>query len=128
MLTNRRSFLAGAGVATGLSALPLHGLSAAAAAPLVEPDFGPKIGQALLSRNENPYGPAPSALRARHAVLARCVRPLPLPRARAHSRLVAAACALLRLPSRLLSLLLLEGGGAVLEATPTEGETESALE
>lgn len=64
MLTNRRSFLAGAGVATGLSALPLHGLSAAAAAPLVEPDFGPKIGQALLSRNENPYGPAPSALRA----------------------------------------------------------------
>ncbi len=64
MLTNRRSFLAGAGVATGLSALPLHSLSAAAAAPLVEPDFGPKIGQALLSRNENPYGPAPSALRA----------------------------------------------------------------
>lgn len=64
MLTNRRSFLAGAGVATGLGALPLPTLSAATAAAAVEPDFGPKLGQALLSRNENPYGPAPSALRA----------------------------------------------------------------
>ena len=65
MLTNRRSFLAGAGVATGIGALPLSGLaSAASAAAAVEPDFGPKIGQALLSRNENPYGPSPSALRA----------------------------------------------------------------
>ena len=64
MPTNRRSFLAGAGLATGLSALPLSSLSAAATAAAVEPDFGPKIGQALLSRNENPYGPAPSALRA----------------------------------------------------------------
>ena len=64
MPTNRRSFLAGAGLATGLSVLPFQGLSAASAAAAVEPDFGPKIGQALLSRNENPYGPAPSALRA----------------------------------------------------------------
>jgi histidinol-phosphate aminotransferase len=62
MLTNRRNFLAGAGVATGLSALPIPSLAAATAA--VEPDFGPKLGQALLSRNENPYGPAPSALKA----------------------------------------------------------------
>jgi histidinol-phosphate aminotransferase len=62
MNTTRRSFLAGAGAAGGLSVLPLPGLSAATAA--AEPDFGPKIGQALLSRNENPYGPAPSALRA----------------------------------------------------------------
>lgn len=62
MLTNRRNFLAGAGVATGLSALPMPSLAAATAA--VEPDFGPKLGQALLSRNENPYGPAPSALKA----------------------------------------------------------------
>jgi histidinol-phosphate aminotransferase len=62
MLTHRRSFLAGAGVATGLGVFPLPGLSAAAAA--AEPDFGPKLGQALLSRNENPYGPAPSALKA----------------------------------------------------------------
>lgn len=64
MSTDRRSFLAGAGLAAGLSALPLRGLNAASAAAAVEPDFGPKIGQALLSRNENPYGPAPSALRA----------------------------------------------------------------
>ncbi|WP_086606372.1 pyridoxal phosphate-dependent aminotransferase [Erythrobacter donghaensis] len=64
MPTNRRSFLAGAGLAGGLGALPLSGLSAAATSAAVEPDFGPKIGQALLSRNENPYGPAPSALRA----------------------------------------------------------------
>ena len=63
MLTNRRSFLAGAGVATGLGALPLPALSAATAAA-AEPDFGPMRGQALLSRNENPYGPAPSALKA----------------------------------------------------------------
>lgn len=64
MLTNRRSFLAGASLVTGVSALPLPALSAATAAAAVEPDFGPKLGQALLSRNENPYGPAPSALKA----------------------------------------------------------------
>ncbi len=65
MLTNRRSFLAGASAATGLSVLPVAGVNAAAVAtPAAEPDFGPMIGQALLSRNENPFGPAPSALRA----------------------------------------------------------------
>ncbi len=64
MSTDRRSFLAGAGLATGLGALPLRSLSAATQSAVVEADFGPKIGQALLSRNENPYGPAPSALRA----------------------------------------------------------------
>ncbi|MFL0671805.1 MAG: pyridoxal phosphate-dependent aminotransferase [Erythrobacter sp.] len=64
MLSNRRAFLGRAGLAAGLGAVPLPGLSLAAAAPQVEPDFGPKIGQALLSRNENPYGPAPSALKA----------------------------------------------------------------
>ena len=64
MPTNRRSFLAGTGFAGGLSVLPLPGLSAASTAAAAEPDFGPKIGQALLSRNENPYGPASSALRA----------------------------------------------------------------
>lgn len=64
MLTHRRAFLSHAGLAAGLGAAPLPGLSLAAAAPQVEPDFGPKIGQALLSRNENPYGPAPSALKA----------------------------------------------------------------
>ena len=64
MSTTRRSFLAGASLAGGLSALPLSSLTAAAPQAQAEPVFGPKIGQALLSRNENPYGPAPSALRA----------------------------------------------------------------
>lgn len=64
MSTDRRSFLAGASLVTGLSAFPLQSLGATTQAAMVEPDFGPKIGQALLSRNENPYGPAPSALRA----------------------------------------------------------------
>lgn len=63
MPTNRRNFLAGAGLATGLSALPI-GSGAAMAADMAEPDFGPTRGTALLSRNENPYGPAPSAIRA----------------------------------------------------------------
>ena len=64
MTTSRRSFLAGATIAGGLGALPLSSLAAAAPQAQAEPVFGPKIGQALLSRNENPYGPAPSALRA----------------------------------------------------------------
>lgn len=64
MHADRRSFLAGAGLVTATTALTPPGLSAAAPNTRAEPDFGPKIGQALLSRNENPYGPAPSALRA----------------------------------------------------------------
>lgn len=64
MPTDRRSFLAGATLASGLGTVPLSALGASLAAPAVEPVFGPKTGQALLSRNENPYGPAPSALRA----------------------------------------------------------------
>jgi histidinol-phosphate aminotransferase len=64
MSTSRRTFLAGAGIAGGLGTLPLSGLGAAVTTAAAEPYFGPKIGQALLSRNENPYGPAPSALRA----------------------------------------------------------------
>lgn len=63
MSTNRRNFLAGASLGAGLSALPLSA-SAAAAAEMAEPDFGPTNGTALLSRNENPYGPAPSAIKA----------------------------------------------------------------
>ncbi|MEO0699831.1 MAG: histidinol phosphate aminotransferase, partial [Pseudomonadota bacterium] len=62
MPTNRRNFLAGAGLATGIGALPLN--AASAMAPEVQSDFGPMNGQALLSRNENPYGPAPSAIKA----------------------------------------------------------------
>ncbi|WP_349513352.1 histidinol-phosphate transaminase [Erythrobacter sp. NFXS35] len=64
MTTSRRSFLAGAGLASGLGAMPLSALGASVGTAAAEPDFGPKIGEALLSRNENPYGPAPSALRA----------------------------------------------------------------
>ena len=64
MSTTRRSFIAGASLTGGLGAMPFSALGAAVATPTAEPDFGPKIGQALLSRNENPYGPAPSALRA----------------------------------------------------------------
>ncbi|MEL6541848.1 MAG: histidinol-phosphate transaminase [Pseudomonadota bacterium] len=63
MSTNRRNFLAGASLGAGLSALPLSA-SAAASAEIAEPDFGPTNGTALLSRNENPYGPAPSAIKA----------------------------------------------------------------
>lgn len=64
MPTSRRSFLAGASLAGGLGAIPISGLGASITAASAAPDFGPKAGQALLSRNENPYGPAPSALRA----------------------------------------------------------------
>ena len=63
MPTNRRNFLAGASLGAGLGALPM-GSSAALAAQASEPDFGPLAGTALLSRNENPYGPAPSAIKA----------------------------------------------------------------
>ncbi|MDC8753949.1 histidinol-phosphate transaminase [Erythrobacter sp. sf7] len=64
MPTSRRSFLAGATLAGGFGAMPIAGLGASTTAAPAVPDFGPKAGQALLSRNENPYGPAPSALRA----------------------------------------------------------------
>lgn len=64
MPTSRRSFLAGAGLAGSLGGMPLSGLGATMTSAAPAPDFGPKVGQALLSRNENPYGPAPSALRA----------------------------------------------------------------
>ncbi len=64
MSTNRRNFLAGASLATGLSAVPLTSTAARGATTAPEPDFGPMNGQALLSRNENPYGPSPSAIKA----------------------------------------------------------------
>ncbi|MEM6909878.1 MAG: aminotransferase class I/II-fold pyridoxal phosphate-dependent enzyme, partial [Pseudomonadota bacterium] len=64
MPTNRRTFLAGSGLAASASTLPLSGLSAATGASDSKPDFGPMPGQALLSRNENPYGPSPSAITA----------------------------------------------------------------
>ncbi|MEM9085916.1 MAG: histidinol-phosphate transaminase [Pseudomonadota bacterium] len=65
MSTNRRSFLAGAGLATGLSSVPISAASAMGVADsAASPDFGPTNGTALLSRNENPYGPSPSAIKA----------------------------------------------------------------
>jgi len=64
--TNRRNFLKSAGAlsgaAAGLGAVPVS--AATAAAGPATPDFGPLAGNALLSRNENPYGPSPSAIRA----------------------------------------------------------------
>ena len=66
MHSNRRSFLAGASLSAGLAPLAGAGFSplAAATSAMDAPDFGPMPGEALLSRNENPYGPAPSALKA----------------------------------------------------------------
>ncbi len=68
MFTDRRRFLAGGAVSATIGALPLASASAVTSgtATGMEPTehFGPLKGQALLSRNENPYGPAPSAIRA----------------------------------------------------------------
>ncbi|PEQ13872.1 histidinol phosphate aminotransferase [Novosphingobium sp. PC22D] len=59
---NRRVFMAGTAAATGLIA---GGPGRAVEKPAGASDyFGPGPGEALLSRNENPYGPAPSALSA----------------------------------------------------------------
>lgn len=57
-LLSRRSFVGAA------AAAPMAAGAARAAAPVTPPVFGPAPGVALLSRNENPYGPAPSAVRA----------------------------------------------------------------
>jgi len=58
---SRRALFGVGTAAAALVAFPRAGSAAAAAAP---PVFGPAPGVALLSRNENPYGPAPSAVRA----------------------------------------------------------------
>jgi histidinol-phosphate aminotransferase len=64
MVTVSRRGLIAAGAATAAcAAFPRAAWSASAAASEV-PLFGPAKGVALLSRNENPYGPAPSAIRA----------------------------------------------------------------
>lgn len=64
MQTNRRTFLAGASLSAGLGSMPLASAQAAMTQAAPPPDFGPMPGQALLSRNENPFGPSPSAVRA----------------------------------------------------------------
>jgi histidinol-phosphate aminotransferase len=58
---SRRTMLTGAAVASAaLSAVPAAARASTATPPLI----GPAEGVAQLSLNENPYGPAPSALRA----------------------------------------------------------------
>lgn len=65
MYSDRRSFLAGASITAGLGSMPVMATSAAASTAIsADAAFGPLQGQALLSRNENPFGPAPSALAA----------------------------------------------------------------
>jgi histidinol-phosphate aminotransferase len=65
MNSNRRSFLAAAGLSTGLATAPINAAAALTTAPLGDmAQFGPLPGDAQLSRNENPYGPSPAALRA----------------------------------------------------------------
>ncbi len=59
---NRRGFIAAGAAVSGAAFTPFA--AARAGMPVEELPFGPNPGQALLSRNENPYGPAPSALRA----------------------------------------------------------------
>lgn len=60
---NRRTFIA-AGAAIGGAAALAPAAARAMDSSAVAGVFGPNPGQALLSRNENPYGPAPSAIRA----------------------------------------------------------------
>ncbi|MFN3609375.1 MAG: pyridoxal phosphate-dependent aminotransferase [Hyphomonas sp.] len=72
-LTRRGLFSAGAGVAavglagcattTSSTASAAEAIGAFPAEPSGPPLFGPPADLALLSRNENPYGPAPSALK-----------------------------------------------------------------
>lgn len=59
---SRRSLIGGATLGTALiSSAAARGAVSASSEP---PSFGPAPGVAQLSRNENPYGPAPAALRA----------------------------------------------------------------
>jgi len=57
---NRRALLAAGMAVGGVAFAPKLRAAQAGEVPI----FGPNPGQALLSRNENPYGPAPSALHA----------------------------------------------------------------
>ncbi len=59
----RRTFIGGGAAVAGLSAaFPAFGQASAAASSTSY--FGPQDGIAMLARNENPYGPAPSAIAA----------------------------------------------------------------
>ncbi|WP_228275066.1 pyridoxal phosphate-dependent aminotransferase [Stakelama tenebrarum] len=63
MKVSRRGLLGAASVGVGMAAFPCYAESFGAA-PQDAPLFGPAPGVALLSRNENPYGPAPSAVQS----------------------------------------------------------------
>ncbi|UZK66843.1 pyridoxal phosphate-dependent aminotransferase [Sphingomonas sp. M1-B02] len=61
VMVSRRGVIAAGAATAACAAFPAHARRAETdAAPL----FGPAAGVALLSRNENPYGPAPSAIAA----------------------------------------------------------------
>ena len=60
---SRRGLIAAGAATAACAAFPRVAWGTGAAASEV-PLFGPAKGVALLSRNENPYGPAPSAIRA----------------------------------------------------------------
>ncbi|MEO0464030.1 MAG: histidinol-phosphate transaminase [Pseudomonadota bacterium] len=64
MQSNRRTFLATAGLSTGLAATPIKAAAMTMGAKEGMEHFGPLAGEALLSRNENPYGPSPAAIQA----------------------------------------------------------------
>ncbi|WP_240624627.1 pyridoxal phosphate-dependent aminotransferase [Aurantiacibacter odishensis] len=59
----RRTFLGGGAAAAGMAAA-FPALGQADPIVSVASNFGPGDGIAMLARNENPYGPAPSAVRA----------------------------------------------------------------
>ncbi len=61
---SRRNLFAAAGGTAATLALAPQLVRAASAPPPVPNSFAPKPGIAQLERNENPYGPAPSALKA----------------------------------------------------------------
>ena len=64
MDASRRTVLAGSAALAGLAASAQTAAFGASPSGSVQDLFGPDEGIALLARNENPYGPAPSALQA----------------------------------------------------------------
>ncbi|MGF7152055.1 histidinol-phosphate aminotransferase [Sphingomonas zeicaulis] len=67
----RRSLIGAAAAAPAAVTVGSRAAAAMIATPAVAAEFGAPTGVALLSRNENPYGPAPSAIRAMADVAAR---------------------------------------------------------
>lgn len=61
---SRRHLFGAASVGTAMALGGVPGIARAAAEPAAPTLFGPAPGVALLSRNENPYGPSPKAIEA----------------------------------------------------------------